>query len=179
MSIDLSPVGPPALPFRPPAPPFAHELSEPAEGDSIETNGDSVFFSFQYHMERLTIDKAQGTFLYESYDLSIQYQGSVEMFQQLQDHFSPENTADRIFSQVLKGFGRTSFGQTDTADSRQGFVDFILPHIRQGVDEALAMFQPFEDIVRAPAEDTFSRIEELLSQFAREDEEENDDADVS
>lgn len=148
--------------------------------------------SLQMHLERGIQNEAGEVIGRETVDLSVYYQkieikgvlekpgeakpvegegeeGEPEMpeaIRRLLEHFSPEKTAERIAQFVMRGFGRTSFGGADSPESRAGFVDFILPYIRQGVDGALQAFGELPDDVRAGAEETFRRVSERLEEFA-------------
>ena len=160
------------------------------EGDSVQLSGNRISYlgvSMQLHLERSVLDQAGRAVGREILDIQILYERiEAEGFQgapaerpegeedplssamnHLLDYFGVEKTAQRISDFVQKGFGRTSFGETDTAESRGSFVDFILPFIRTGVDSALAMFgEMLPDEIRQQAEGTFKRVQELLEEFA-------------
>jgi hypothetical protein len=142
------------------APPAEAPLAEAPPAASAEQG---ILVSFQYHLERLSIDSSRGAFEYASFDMSLRYQGSVEGFQKLQEFFNPEKTAERIASFITRGFERTGFG---AEGDRGGFVDWIMPFVRQGVDEALSLFSDFAGTVTAPAEETYDHVSSLLDAFA-------------
>lgn len=129
----------------------------------------ALTMSFQYHLERLTVDRARGAFEYSSFDMKIEYQGTMEGFKKLQEYFTPDKTADRIVSFIKRGFEGTSFGATG---DRAGFVEHLMPFVRQGVDEALSLFSAFAETVTGPAEATYDRVDALLKEFAAPQEEE-------
>ena len=125
--------------------------------------------SFHYHLERMTTDSARGAFQRESFDLDIRYRGSPEAFNRLMDEFSPEKTADRIVSFIKSGFEKSAFGKSGEPAAKNNFVDYIMPFVRKGVDDALSLFKDFADIVRDPAEKTFDRVKSLLADFAAQE----------
>lgn len=85
----------------------------------------------------------------------------------LLEYISPENTAQRIAGFIMNGFGKTSFGAQGTPEARQNFVDFITPFMRQGVAGALSAFgDALPDEIRDTAEQTATRVEEILAGFA-------------
>ncbi|OHB77730.1 MAG: hypothetical protein A2Z34_03140 [Planctomycetes bacterium RBG_16_59_8] len=161
-------------------------------GGSIQ----SLKISLQYHLERNILDKAGNLLGRRTIDLNIRYEqfsftsrqeptpapteegepaegGGEEkvetnpFLQKLLEYFNPEKTAQRIAGFVMGGFGKTSFGESDAPDSRRQFVDFITPFIRSGVDSALAAFgDALPDEIRQNAEETYTRVEELLGTFA-------------
>jgi hypothetical protein len=86
---------------------------------------------------------------------------------ELQQAFSPENTANRILDFALGGFGQTSFGQQgNTPEARAGFADFIGGAIQRGFEEAKEILGELPDEVQAGVDETFSRIQEGLADFA-------------
>lgn len=166
------------------------------QGDSIQINGVNLSYlrvSVQLHLERGVQNQA-GNALgqkpqdilininYERLDINLsnvegtdtpeetkgQDETKVNPFlQKLMEYFSPERTAERIANFVKNGFGRTSFGSEGAEDSRQRFIDFIMPYIRQGVDGALALFgDGLPDEIRGNAEKTYQLVEESLKNFA-------------
>lgn len=150
-----------------------------ADVGSASGRGGLLLVSFEFHMERLTVDNVRGQFSYEKFQFSAKYrfeqgggEGAAvldpsEFLERLKEHFGPGKTADRIAAFVKGGFGKTSFGGEDTEESRRSFVDFILPFIRKGVDEALSLFKGFEEVVKGPGEETFARIKNLLEEFVQ------------
>lgn len=84
----------------------------------------------------------------------------------LLEYFNPENTAGRIADFVKSGFPRTSFGESNAPDSRRAFVDFIMPFIKQGFDEARSWFGELPEEVKKTADETFNRVTALLNDFA-------------
>lgn len=118
--------------------------------------------SIQIHLERTTMSAAGQALGRTQADVKLDLRFTA--VDALLEHFSPENTANRIADFVKGGFGRTSFGERNDKPS---FVDWIMPWIREGVDQALAAFgQNLPDEVKAGAEDTFNRVKELLGDFA-------------
>jgi hypothetical protein len=141
-----------------PVPRFAAGSPPRATAPEIEITDRSGLQSFHYHLERRVLDRVGGTFARKAYDLRIDFGGSADAFEKLREYFSPERTAERIARFVMGGF---------SSGERRAFVDGILPYVRQGVDEALALFAPFDEVVRPPAEETYSLVKEKLDAFAR------------
>ena len=141
----------PALiaPARPPVEPKGRE-------DEVGIGRKDLIASLQHHLERRVEGRVE-----EAIEAAPE-----SPFEKLREFFSPESVAERTAGFVIRGFSRTSFGSEDTSESRRAFVDFITPFIRQGVDDALAIFAGYEDEVREPAEETFRRVGERLGEFA-------------
>lgn len=180
------------VPF-PPAPVTANgdgsgEGSAPAGSlPSIDLRGGRASYlevSVQIHIERSVLNEAGQALGRETIDLSLRYQrldvqipaeGEEEPeargnpLQRLLEQFSPENTAQRIADFVTRGFGRTSFGEEDTPESRGAFVQYLLPFIRKGANDALASFGTLPEDVRQRAEETIGRVDEKLGAFAQWD----------
>lgn len=88
------------------------------------------------------------------------------------DYYTPESTADRIVSFVLGGFDRFEGGaaaQENTSETRQRFVDFILPAIDKGYGEALDQLGELPDEVLSSLEKTRTLIGERLDGFATQE----------
>ena len=169
MGIEILPIGPRTAVALPTVQRNTLPRPEPEAPLDQTTRPEASFVSFQFHLERLTADKIGESFRFESVDLSLQARGieALGLLEKLQEFFSPERTADRIASFAIKGFSSTSYGREDTAETRQNFVEFITPFIRQGFDEALSLFESFEDVVREPAEETFEKVRERLDAFVK------------
>lgn len=141
-------IGPPAriAAARPPAAPGSR-------ADEVAVGPKDLIASLQHHLERRVEERVEEAI-------------EPAPFEKLREYFNPESVADRIVGFVMRGFSRTSFGADDTPESRRAFVDFITPFIRQGVDDAMAIFADYEDEVREPAEETFRLVGERLDAFA-------------
>lgn len=143
-------------------PPASAPTSQPEKIESpaaiLELHGlPGLKIALQKHLEKSVLDKAREAIQAPAPD-------EADPIPRLLEYFSPEKTARRIAEFVTAGFERTSFG--DRGD-RGGFVDFILPYIRSGVDKALAAFgDALPDEAREQAESTFEKTRALLGEFA-------------
>ncbi len=195
MGVSLSSLGSLSPSSRAPFPPkpVTADGDAPGEGSaradslpSVDLRGARASYlevSIQIHIERSVLTEAGQALGQETIDLSIRYQrldvqipqgggeepeAQADPLQQLLEHFSPEKTAQRIADFVTRGFGRTSFGSENRPESRGAFVQYLLPFIRKGANDALASFGNLPDEIRKKAEDTVQRVEEKLGAFARE-----------
>jgi hypothetical protein len=153
--------------------------------ESFSFSRENLQISVQFHLEKRARTETGPFFGADKMDLSFQYekielmiaaehprfsgQNSAVPWEELARHFSVQNTADRITRFVTNGFGKTSFGEANRPESRREFVDFILPHIREGVDSALSLFGTIPTEVVKNAEATYDRIQESLVGFAEEE----------
>lgn len=155
------------LPARSPFAGLLQPPPPPPPADSANLHASFLSISVQIHVERgagrATAESLDLEYRYEKIEVEEQTKGTPEGLKRLFEHFSPEKTATRIADFIKRGYPRTSFGATD---SRREFVDFILPHVRRGVDSALAMFGELPDEVKDGAEQTFARVRDLLEGFA-------------
>ncbi len=165
--------------------PETRHAENPEEQNSFSWSKENLKISVQFHFEKQVQTKTGPTFGIRRIDLAFQYEkrevltaqqhplfsqeNPAHLWEELATHFNVENTAERITRFVTNGFHKTSFGSEESPEARQKFVDFILPHIRSGVDEALSLFGSLPPEVEENAEATYSRIEESLLTFAQEE----------
>ncbi len=142
----------------------------------------NLTLSLQFHLEKQVHAETGPKFEQNKIDLSFRYEKVEWMlstdhpeitpappWEELARHFSVDNTADRITQFVTHGYGKTSYGEANQPESRRQFVDFILPHVREGVDSALGMFGNLPPEIEKNAEATYDRIRESLEKFATEE----------
>ena len=137
-------------------------------------------FSVQFHLERSVRNsggqvvgrgRVDVSLRMERYELDALAWGEEDAdvttpLQSLQNYFSADRTAERIATFVRDGFSRTSFGGVNTEESRSAFVEFIMPYIRRGVDEAIALFgDDLPEEIQDRAEETYGRTLEILREF--------------
>jgi hypothetical protein len=163
--------------------PETRHTENPKEQNSFSWSKESLTISVQFHFEKQVQTTTGPKFGMNRIDLSFQHEkiesvidqnhprfspeNPASSWEELARHFSVENTAERITRFVTNGFSKTSFGAQNGPDSRQKFVDFILPHVREGVDSALTLFGTLPPEVEENAEATYARIQESLEEFAQ------------
>ncbi len=84
--------------------------------------------------------------------------------------FTPEATAGRIRDFALSMFGTGVGNHTteDTPESRREYVDYILPAIQKGFDEARAILGALAPEVENGTNRTWTQIQEALDRFTGE-----------
>ncbi len=91
--------------------------------------------------------------------------GVPDFLAKIREHFSPENTAGRIFDFAKTHFGKGSFTGEDSEELRTRYRDFILPAIEQGFAEARGIMGILPEEVGAEVDKTFSLIQGMFEKF--------------
>ena len=85
---------------------------------------------------------------------------------QLQEYFSPENTAGRILDFALSRYGYGHFAGPDSSENRAQFRDFIFPAIEKGFQEATDSFRgTLPEEIMDQVHETLSKIKVGFENF--------------
>ncbi|MFC1587971.1 DUF5610 domain-containing protein [Planctomycetota bacterium] len=83
----------------------------------------------------------------------------------LQEYFSPENTASRIFDFALSRYGYGRFASPDSSENRADYRDYIFPAIEKGFQEALAAFGELPEEILDAVHNTIAKIQVSFENF--------------